>query len=392
MRFFKRRRIRADPADSSGGLDARLASYLREAPDRAPAELLGATAQRVRQTPQRRRRWGFGWTMSGWAVVAAVVAIAVIASLRLGTQTDVGVPPTEMPTPVVASIASGREPVVAQRIGTSTIVMDVFVVDGATWAVLVDGLVVRIDLATGELIADLDAQLDQPTDAAAGAGAIWVGSADGDVVKVDVASGAIETEVDVGIGHHAVAASADAVWVAGTAEARRIDAATLAVTTFDLPPGVVDLEAVGGDIWATYPAGRILVVDGRTAAQRATLSAPAASQERAGGIFSAGTGDVWVAETGGGGPVHRIDAVRHEIVASVGFEPPSRPSASASDGGGIWVLFSDDGFVVRVDRESLAVVDVLDVGLGARGIGVLPEGLALWGAGGIRVLDVEART
>ena len=377
--------------DLDPDLDARLARYLRDAPERAPAPLLGASAQRVHATPQRGRGWRIGPTMSGWAVVAAVVAIAVIASVRWGFQPDIGVPGSEKPTPILASIGPGREAVVVQRIATSTVVMAVFVVDGASWAVLVDGLVLRFDPATGEVLSQVDAQLDEPTNAAAGGGAIWVGSAEGDLVKVDLASGTIETEVAVGVAHHAVAAGDDAVWVAGTSEARRIDATTLDVTPFGLPAGVVDLEAVGDEVWATYPGGRIVVADGRTGTTRTTLQVtPDAGQP--GGLIAVGASDVWVAEPADGGPVHRIDPVGPAVRATIGFGAATRPSALAVDDAGVWVLFGDAGVLVRMERETQAVVDVVQVGLGAQGIGRLPGGLGLWGGSGIRVLEVAAGT
>ena len=386
MTSSERRPNRSDHLDADRDLDLRLAGYLRDAPERAPAHLLGAAAVRVHATPQRRRRWRLGGTPSSWAVVAAVVGIAVIASLRFAIAPDSAVPGSNVPTTALVPIGPGRAPVVLERIGTSTIVRTVFVIDGMAWAVLVDGLVLQIDPATGEILTDLNAELDEPTGAAAGAGAVWVGSADGELVRIDVASARVATKVTVGLPHHAVAASDTAVWVAGTSGARRIDAVTLAVTEFDLPPGVVELAAVGDEVWATYASGEIVIADGATAAVRATLGATPQTGSQPGGLMVVGADDVWVTGTGDDAIVRRIDRARAEIVDLVRFEGSGRPSALALDGGTLWVLF-DDGVLAQLDRDSLAVVDTIAVGLGARAIGPLSNGLAIWGASGIQVLE-----
>jgi outer membrane protein assembly factor BamB len=374
--------------DRDVDLEARVVGYLRDAPDRAPDHLLAATAVRVHATRQRGRRApGFGRT-AGWAVVAAAVAIALVVSLRFDAALPPGIQESAGPTTVIVAVGPGREPVVRQRTATPTIVRDIMVVDGNPWAVLVDGLVFELDPETGEVISDLDVQLEEPTDVAAGAGSVWVGSGDGTLVRVDTASGTIQARVPIGIAHHAVAASDEAVWVAGTSEARRIDASTLEMVKFDIPPGVVELAAVGDEVWATYATGVIVVADGQTGAARATLRAPSGSGAPAGGLIAAGGSTVWLTAPAEAGTLVRIEPGVPELKGEVGFDPLGGVSSLAADAEGVWILFADDGVLVRVEDDNLAVADTINVGLGARGIGFVPAGLALWGAGGVRVLDV----
>jgi len=378
-----------DRRDPDRELDARLATYFRGAPSRAPEHLLTAASVRVHGTPQRRRRWPLhGWT-SGWATVAAVAFLVVVASIRLGTEPGPGVTESNGPTQSVVRIGPGREPVILRRTATPTTVRAVVVLDGNPWAVLVDGLVFQLDPESGAVVTQLDAQLDEPTGVAAAGSAIWIGSADGDLVKVDSATASIASEVAVGIAHHAIAASDQAAWVAGTSEARRIDTATLEVTVFDVPPGVLELAAVGDTVWATYASGAIVIADGQTGEPRTTLQITSDPNGLPGGIMAQGPVDLWLSDPRDGEALYRIDAALPGVAETVRFDPRGRPSSMAPDAEGVWVLFGDDGRLVRIERDTLKVVDVIDVGLGARGVAFVPGGLALWGAGGIRILEVE---
>ena len=383
------RRPQNDGSDVDRDLNARVVTYLRDAPERAPDHLLAATTVRVHATPQSRRGLNVGRWRPGWVVVAAVIALAVIAPLWRGLEPGPGVGPSNLPIARTVPLGPAADPVVTQRTATSTTVRSVLVLGEDLWAVLVDGLVLRIDLATGEVVANLDAQLADPTGVAASSDAIWVGSNDGRLVRVDVASTAVESDIAVGIPHHAVAANDAAVWVAGTTGARRIDAGTLEITPFDLPAGVIELAVVGDDVWATYASGMIVVADGRSAEIKARIDGAIAAGRTQGGILVPGPSDVWLTDPRDGDALHRIDPGGPQIVGTVRFEPRGRPTSLAPDARGVWVLLGDEGLLVYLATETTEARQVIDVGLGGRGIGLVPGGLALWGAAGVRVIDIQ---
>ena len=376
------------PQVADSDFEARIHGYLRDGPERAPDHLLGAATVRIHATAQRRRSGSFRTFRPGsLAIAAALSLVLAVAAIRFGTVPDIGADPSNVPTAALLEMGSPHAPTERQRIATPTTVRGVVTINGAPWAVLVDGLVFQIDPTTGQVVREVDAQLDEPTGIAAGGGSVWVGSRDGVLVRVDAATGSA-ADIAVGIAHHAVAATDASVWVAGPAAAARVDIGTLEVIPFALPAGVLELAAVGDAVWATYASGVVVVADGRTGATRRILQLPTDPPNGPGGLIASDAGTVWLSDPSGGivlaGAAAGVPAVTH-AVRFAGF----LPSSLAVDADGVWALFSEDGRLVQIDRQTLQVRDVIDVGIGARGVGLMLGGVAVWGGGGIRVLDAN---
>ena len=196
---------------------------------------------------------------------------------------------------------------------------------GLLWVVDPDGVVSRIDPASGRKLGSVGVGND-PSAIAAGAGSVWVtNSSDGTVTRVDPAS-LVSTTIPVGHGPAAVAVNPAGVWIANAGDNTvvRVDPDTNAVA-------------------ATTPVG-----DGPTAVV-ATSTA------------------LWVAN-GDDGTVMRLDPKSGTVQKTVHLG--GRPDALATADGQVWVAIApaaprpaEAGGVAHVTTQF--DVTSLDSGLGA---------------------------
>jgi DNA-binding beta-propeller fold protein YncE len=128
---------------------------------------------------------------------------------------------------------------------------DVAALEDSLWAVcLPEGLVLRVDLAAGEVTDRVE--LAQPRAIAAAPGRVWVAYADG-VAAIAPDTAEVVGTADASAGtNHSMAADEDAVWVRGGEFLQRIDAETFEVEQISAPEqGGGEALVAFGSIWAT---------------------------------------------------------------------------------------------------------------------------------------------
>ena len=142
--------------------------------------------------------------------------------------------------------------------------------DDAAWVRLLDGSVLQIDLASGEVLRAIPVGTGEFGDVAAGDEAIWVTTFDENTVtRIDPLSGEIVAVVEVGENPEGVLVSDDAVWVSNHRDGSlsRIDPLTnLVVATVRVGPegtsGPSSLALVADDLWTAVPnANGVVRVD-----------------------------------------------------------------------------------------------------------------------------------
>ena len=181
-----------------------------------------------------------------------------------------------------------------------------------------------VDPDSGKLAADI-AVGAAPSAVAAGANAIWVANTDDQTVsQIDLAARAVVQTIRVGAGPAAVTARADGVWVVNALDGTlsRIDPRT---------HSVVQVVQVG-----TSPTA-----------------------------VSRGLGALWVAN-GGDSTISKVDVGKGEVVQTLGAPP--RPSAIAIGFGSLWVTSEESGTVSRLEPRSGAVARTINVGNGPRAV------------------------
>jgi YVTN family beta-propeller protein len=163
---------------------------------------------------------------------------------------------------------------------------------GSIWVVDPDGYVARIDPATGRRTAVVDVAND-PSAIAAGADSIWVAnSADGTVTRIDPAT-LVPTTIPVGHGPAAIAVNSAGAWIANAGDNAvvRVDTETNAVTgttaVGDTPSALL---ATPTALWlANAGDGTVMRLDPRSGKVTKTI--------RLGGTPNAlapGAGHIWV--------------------------------------------------------------------------------------------------
>jgi Domain of unknown function (DUF222) len=274
-----------------------------------------------------RRITALGGTV-GLAIVAAMVSVTGTA-LASGAKPEV----TTIPFPGGGT----TDAVAVDRDG-------VWVVDE------VNETVVRLDPATGDVVATID--VAGPSDVAVGLGAVWVAS-DAGVVRIDPATNKVTATVatpqlfrsdDVVVG-------AGAVWTAGDADnvVLRIDPATLAATaTIDIGSSPYAMAVGERGLWVTTIEGEALSrVD--TTTNEVT---PVGNKKIDGGPVAAGAGGVWTEGTAsalGGTTLCRL----RPPSGAVTCKPVQAKVTDLTVGlGSVWIS-AEDGVVLRVDPRSL---------------------------------------
>jgi streptogramin lyase len=128
---------------------------------------------------------------------------------------------------------------------------DLAPLNGALWATcLSEGVVLRIDLGTGEVTDRVE--VASPRAIAAAPGRVWVAGTDG-VTAIDPETAEVLGTADADAGtNHSMGADADGVWVRGGAFLLRVDAESLTVTEEIRAPEEGGGEAIVafGSVWA----------------------------------------------------------------------------------------------------------------------------------------------
>jgi DNA-binding beta-propeller fold protein YncE len=272
---------------------------------------------------------------------------------------------------------------------------------GAIWAnALDDERVLRIDPVRHRIVARIPVGR-LPTGVATAAGSVWVVAAprsDSYVVsRIDPASNRVAARIPLTAqataligpdGLPRLRSNGEVLWVLGGHGGVRIDpvrGAIAAVVPWGLGAGANagDGALTGNDLWIHGADGRLLLLDARTGARRATLSSPQGPVR----LVAIPGPAVIVAD---GSSVTRIDAatgrarwtVRLQHGAPVTTEPASAPAVA---GNTVWALSENQQQVTErlteIDLASGRVrgsVALKDVGAG----GLTAVGRELWYAAG----------
>ena len=294
------------------------------------------------------------WSAAGGAPVARPVrSAAPVGPLHVSAAIDVGGAPSSLAVAdgaVWASLGLGGvvriDPAtnrVTARIEPGGAIVALAAGFGSVWAVDVFGdRLLRIDPAANEVVATTQVGA-LPAGVAVGFGSVWVTShVDRSVTRVDPESGRVAstTRLDWSeIWPGAIAAGPGGIWVVtgGGSEVTRIDPRTARVD-FSLPVGGArSLATVGDVLWVGLAReSRLMRID-RSGATLVAVEGP-----RAGGYGPELTGG---------------EALWHAVPGSVGrLAPPARlqlsrrnhVSAVASASGDVWVAEQDAERVLRI--------------------------------------------
>jgi serine/threonine protein kinase len=213
----------------------------------------------------------------------------------------------------------------------------------------------------------------RPDGVAVGAGAVWaVSSRQGTLTRIDPQTGDT-TKVAVGDNPDSVLVALDRVWVTVSGEDKVVELST------DERPRVVGSIAVGQGPEGIAASGKAIWVanagDGSVTqyipASRATNTMDVGGRPV---DVAIGGNAVWAADSAND-TVVKIDGAHHAVVGSVGGIG-GNPRAVAAVGEDVWVISADDGIVSRVESDTDAVADRVDVGGQPRDI--TTDGDSLW--------------
>ena len=385
-------------------LDDAIGRALAKAPgDRHPScEALVATAQaaldgtapagahRRHRRPTRRRSgpgrhwpWASGLARRPVPVLAAIaglLAAVVVAAAILVTRDDPTAPqPTAAVTPAAnqaVRIDAGTYQMAAAAVGTDPAAVTGG--EGLVWVASRGGAVTVVDPATNQPQETLPASGSGPVGPggpglAFAGGNLWVANTD----QGEVARAALDTDVvpiAVDARPVALAASPDAVWIAGRAQGggllARIDALTNQVdSTVRLPhpPTGLAVTRDGRTAWVATAADQTLRrIDTRTRRVNKRIELPHAPDQAV-----VGADAVWVTSSEDD-VVMRVDAVSDKVLA---IPVGNGPTGIAFGEDRVWVANSQDGTVSRIDPETN---EVGTLHLGFRPAAVAVEQGAVW--------------
>ena len=211
------------------------------------------------------------------------------------------------------------------------------------------------------------------------------------LVEIDPATNRVISSVRVGSGPDSIAATADAIWVANTADrtVSRIDLATREARVVGGAPVAHQLASgLSGDVWLSSfeePVVTLIARGSRALGKGAVVAAPFRVRlpGSAEGLATGG-GYLWVtspSDSGGRDTVSRIDLRSRRLVASTEVGP--LPLFAAFGYGSAWVS-NYHGSSVSVVRPGSAAVETVAVGRGPLGIAA--------GQGGVWVVSYWDRT
>jgi hypothetical protein len=322
--------------------------------------------------PLHPRAWRPAAALGALAVAAGLAAI-VVALSTLGPP-----PPQAARLRIVAQVRVGGQP------------QDAVLAAGSLWVADFSGEVVRLDPASGRVVARIAVD-GNPRSIGAGESGVWLMSAApvghrSHLSRIDPRTGRIAGRIALASYGGGIAVGAGGVWLVPSLDSggiERIDPASGAVTARIPFERSEALAVAGNTVWALGNS-TLVVVDGATgrAVQRVEDRALDPKPENA---LAADANGAWVASRTGEALL-RIEAGR--VVRRIALGAPAGPVALAH--GAVWVAFGDEvrGHfrLSRIDVASDRVTATLDLGLrqpkaivpAARGVWVLTsDGTAL---------------
>ncbi len=268
------------------------------------------------------------------------------------------------------------------------------VTDGSVWVRLNGDIVVRIDVATNQVVARIRVGPGGgDSGIAVGEEFVWAVSDDNSVSRIDPATNAVTARITVGTGDHlpeGIGVTAGVVWVAihRTGSVVRIDPATNAVTGSirvgpDGPSGPQSLVVGHASVWVGVPnRTSVFRIDPRTS----SISATVRTLLPCGGM-AADADAVWLAPSCGNPRLVRIDPRTNTVTAMIHLGDVGEAGDVAVGLGSIWARTQRG--LARVDATTGRLVGFLpDVGVfGNRGIAAGSG--AVWLGDRDRVLRIE---
>ena len=244
----------------------------------------------------------------------------------------------------------------ARDIDTSGNADWVTVAGDSAWLANVGTGITRYDLATGEMLGEIETNdiclaMDE------GFGSLWAGDCvDNTLLRIDVATGELVTTIDLPFaipGESSVAVGDDGVWMlsGGThPELVRIDPATNDVAdVLPAPGGATAVRAGDGSLWITRAqAGQLLRVDPATGEELAEIDVSPGST-----FLAFGEGGVWT--LGSTGEVVHVDPATNSVVATIPTGGPVFHGDVAVGGDYVWARISESLFV-QIDPATDTVV------------------------------------
>jgi hypothetical protein len=329
------------------------------------------------RAPHRRRNKALAMAMAGFAGLAAVIAIMVVA--RGGGRPAAHPTSTGQTMPNVTSNLAVRIDAATNKVASSALLPStifprpprIAVGEGGVWIVdprFIEGDVWHVDPARRQVVATIEqaattvavgdlavwlagcggaCQVDPATNLvvrrirlpgrapasglAVGAGAVWVSFSDGQVSRIDLKGETAQT-VTVGTGADAVAVGDNAVWVSDSAaeEVYRLDAETgRLVATISVPGSPKELATGAGSVWVANINGVVTRIDAATNAIASTIPVGKRPSD-----IAFGAGAVWVTN-GGDGTVSRIDPDLERVTS---IQTGGFPEAIAVEGNSVWLV------------------------------------------------------
>lgn len=258
-----------------------------------------------------------------------------------------------------------------------------------TWLWVADnpsGVVVKIDLATNVVVATVAVGYN-PFALTFGGGYLWVANfSSNSVSKINMASNTVVAEVSVGSQPRGLAAAtATFLWVAnsGNNTVSKVDVgantvvATIAVT--NQPSGIA---VIGNFVWVGG-WGQVQKVDTTTNALVATV--PGYVGTYGNGMVSVG-GFLWVS---GQVQVNKIDVTANTLAATV---LPAETRGMAFDGLYLWVAVYGSSRIVKVDIDTLKIVQTVPVGTKPHSIAYNGSHIFVTNYGGNSVSKIDPLT
>ena len=214
-----------------------------------------------------------------------------------------------------------------------------------------DNTLLRIDVATGELVATIDlpfASIPDESSVAVGEDGVWMLSTgtQPDLVRIDPATNEVADTFPAPSEATAVRAGDGSLWItrASTGQLLRVDPATgEELAEIDVAPESIFLAYGEGGVWTMGSAtGEVVHVDPATNSVVATI--PTGGRDR-GGDIAVGGGYVWarISEV----LVAQIDPATDTVVARYGPPPTSSGSVDADDQA-VWVSDYEDQTLWRL--------------------------------------------
>jgi virginiamycin B lyase len=272
--------------------------------------------------------------------------------------------PTTMVTPTAATEPAALadiqdiEEAGALVIQTSGNADWVTIAGDSAWLANIGTGITRYDLATGDMLGeivtnDICLAMDE------GFGSLWAGDCvDNTLLRIDVATGELVATIDLpfdGIaGESSLAVGDDGVWMLSTGtqpDLVRIDPATNAVAnTFPAPHGATAVRAGDGSLWITRASsGQLLRVDPGTGQELAQIDVSPKSN-----FLAYGEGGVWTLGSATGDVVH-VDPTTNSVVATIPTGGRVEHGDIAVGGGYVWARISD-ALIAQIDPATDTVV------------------------------------